>query len=357
MPPGRRSGALPSPTLPVIVLAQQEWLANRFLPRWLPAPVEGAGSLNAKALSTQEELILDLQTGDLRNWRVPSVPHEEGAWGIATWRSLAVPSRGNVRNHLGAEDGRASVSSLFEHLTGEGRVLVTTLPVVSAYDSEPVARILMRNLLVLATGPKVEWQHTVFWGDPEGEPLRWLRKRGLRGPVNRVSLTDADVVVIDGLVPLATVFPKDGDEPVRGLERFLHRGGTALILGMTRKTLDDYRSLLPAGLSLRKMRLREFTVDREDPLLWGIPQQALSTLRTTLANLDLPEFEPGPKAEVVTDPPMVSCFTVGEGTVILVQLPFWELKAENEGPYVLAQILTNLGVRLAEPGESQNKEE
>jgi len=152
-------------------------------------------------------------------------------------------------------------------------------------------------------------------------------------------------------VPLATVFPKDGEEPARGLERFLRRGGTALILGMTQETLADYRSLLPADLSLKRMRLGEFTMKREEPLTWGVPQHALRTLRATLGALDLPEFQPGPKAEAVTDPPMVTRSAVGEGALIVAQLPFWEVKAENGGPYVLAQMLTNLRVRLAEPGE------
>jgi len=343
--------------LAVIVLTQQEWPTDRFRPHWLPPPVEGAGSRGAEPLSTQQELTQDLEPGDLTNWRVPSAAGREGTWESATWRALALPGRGNVRNHLGAENGRASVSFLFEYLPGEGRVLVTTLPVVSAYDSEPVARILMRNLLLLATAPRPEWKRTVLWGNPEGKPLAWLRERGLRGPVNRVGLADADVVVIDGSSALSETFPKAKGEVVKGLERFVRRGGIALILGMTRETLDDYRSLLPAGLSLRKMRLREFTVDREAPLLWGVPQQALSTLRTTLANLALPEFEPGPKARALTEPPMVSRFTLGEGTVIVVQLPFWELRDEHEAPYVLAQILTNLGVRLAEPGEPGGKEE
>jgi len=85
--------------------------------------------------------------------------------------------------------------------------------------------------------------------------------------------------------------------------------------------------------------------------MWGILQGALGTLRTRLGALDLPELERGSKAKAVTDPPMVTRFALGRGAVVVVQLPFWELKEEYEAPYVLAQILTNLGVRLAQPGE------
>ena len=114
----------------VLVLAQESWPQRHLMPRWLPSPPDGAGCIRATPLSTQDELTRDLKAGDLSKWRLRSALDEEGVWEVASWGSLVVPHRGNIRLHLAAGETLMSLSLLFQYSLGEGRVLFTTLPVV-----------------------------------------------------------------------------------------------------------------------------------------------------------------------------------------------------------------------------------
>ena len=332
----------------VLVLAQADWPPRHLRPAWLAGP-ERPAYRTAQPLSTQGDLLRDLLPGDLREWllRAPSGPGESAQ--KASWGALPVPEWGNFRLHLGVPGAGMGASALLEYRVGEGRLLLSTLPVVAAYEQEPAARILMRNLLLLATGPRAPWKRTALWGDPEGDPVRWLRAHGVEAPLNRVNLAEVDVLLVDGSSALSRTFPKHEAEMAQALARFVAGGGRAVILRMTEERLDDYRSVLPAGLTLRRAPVAQVLFARKEPLLWGVPQSALRKVAAERKSILLPEFDRGDKAEALTEPPVISRFRRGRGEVLLVQVPFRE-DDQGESSRLLSQVLTNLAVPLAEPG-------
>ncbi len=335
----------------VLVLAQADWPPRHLRPPWLSPPGEVDFDLAAR-LSTHPDLIGGLLPGDLSRWRLRTHPQEEGLWELASWRAFPAPVKGNFRLHLSVPGGGMGRSCLMEYLVGDGRMLLSTLPVVAAYDGEPVARVMMRNLLLLATASVTKWKRTALWGDPEGEPVRWLGDLGVQAQLNAVNLGEVDVLLVDGTSAPAKAFPKHQAEMLEALERFVRGGGLALILGLTEERLNDYRPLLPERLSLRAAKVEQVLFERKESFLWGVPQETLKKLVGGCESIDIPEFERGEKERAVTEPPVVARFSRGEGEVLLVQIPFWGLADNKEGASrLLSQMLTNLGVSLAEPGE------
>jgi len=334
----------------LLVLAQASWPPPHLRPIWL-APPEQVDFNIAEPLSAHPDLVRDLLPGDLSVWRLRPDPEEEGLWELASWQALPVPVRGNFRLHLSVAGGTMERSPLTEYLVGDGRVLVTTLPVVAAYEREPAARIMMRNLLLLATAPTTKWKRTALWGDPEGEAARWLTELGVQAQPNMVNLAETDVLLVDGSSALSETFPKHEAEMLEALERFVRRGGVALIFGLTEERLEDYRPLFPEGFSLEQREVEQVLFERTEPLLWGVPPEKLRQFVAGCEGIDIPEFERGEKAQAVTEPPVGARFLLGEGEVLLVQIPLWELADEQGASRLLSQILTNLGVPLAEPGE------
>ena len=346
----------------VLVLAQKTWPPTHLRPRWFLG-LTGPESSGATALSTRAELVRDLLADDLRNWRGPAAPGEPNGPQPATWEALRVPGWGNRRLHLGRR-GAASATEAFlvEYRVGVGRVFLTTMPMVASYEREPVARVLLRNLLLLAAADrKVEWKRAALWGDPKGRVVPWLRGLGLGALLNPVNLAEVDVVVVEGGASLATFFPKHEKEQAEELVRFTGRGGTVFLMGLKAEVLPEYEGLLPKGTTLTETKMDQVLFERKEPLLWGIPPDALGRLVANWEAVALPEFPGEPRVEELTTPALVVRVPAGTGAVLLVQAPFGEPEregrpTEEQAKCLLAQIVTNLGVQLTEPG-SEGKEE
>lgn len=346
----------------VVVLAQKTWPPAHLRPRWFRG-VTGPQPSEPEALSTRAELLRDLLADDLNNWRRPVGPGEPEGPQPATWVGLRVPGWGNRRLHLGSPGAATATEAfLLEYLTGEGRVFLTTVPMVAWYEREPVARVLLRNLLLLAAADrKAAWKRLALWGDPKGRLVSWLRELGLQAPLNPVNLAEVDVVVVEGGASLSTVFPKHEKEQAEELLRFTGRGGTVFLIGLKAEVLPEYEGLLPKGTTLTETKVEQVLFERKEPLLWGIPPDALGRLAANWEAVAVPEFPAEAKAEALTKPPLIVRLPAGKGAVLLVQVPFGEREregrpTEEQAKCLLSQILTNLGVRLSEPG-SGGKEE
>jgi hypothetical protein len=305
--------------------------------------------------------VRDLLADDLSNWRRSPAPGELEGPQLATWKALRVPERGNRRLHLGSW-ATATEAFLFEYRVGDGRVFLTTMPMVACHEREPVARVLLRNLLLLAAADrKAAWKRLALWGDPKGRVVPWLRELGLEAPLNPVNLAEVDVVVVEGGASLATFFPKHEKEQAEELVRFTGRGGTVFLMGLKAEVLLEYEGLLPKGTTLTETKVEQVLFERKEPLLWGIPPDALGRFVANWEAVTVPEFPGQAKAEALTKPPLLVRLPAGKGAVLLVQAPFGEPEREGrpteaQARCLLSQILTNLGIRLSEPGSGEKEE-
>jgi hypothetical protein len=346
----------------VVVLAQKTWPPTHLWPLWFLG-VRGPETSYASALSTRAELGRDLLRDDLNNWRRSPAPGEPEGTQLATWKALRVPEWGNRRLHLGSRGAASATEAfLFEYRVGDGRVFLTTMPMVTCYEREPVARVLLRNVLLLAAADrKAEWKRLALWGDPKGRLVSWLRELGLEAPLNPVNLAEMDVIVVEGGASLATFFPRHEKEQAEELVRFTGRGGTVFLIGLKAEVLPEYEGLLPKGTTLTETKVEQVLFERKEPLLWGIPPDAFGRFVANWEAVVLPEFPGEAKAEALTKPPLLVRLPAGKGAVLLVQAPFGEPEregrpTEEQAKCLLSQILTNLGVRLSEPAGGGKEE-
>jgi hypothetical protein len=233
---------------------------------------------------------------------------------------------------------------------------------VACYEKEPVARVLLRNLLLLAAADRtVEWKRVALWGDPKGQLVPWLRELGLEVPLNPANLAEVDVLVLEGGASLTTFFPRHEKEQAEELMRFTGRGGTVLLIGLKAEVLPEHEGLLPRGTTLTETKVDQVLFERKEPLFWGMPPDALGRFVANWQAVMVPQFPEEAKAETLTKPPLIVRLPAGKGTVLLVQAPFGEreregLATEEQAKCLLSQILTNLGVRLSEPAGGGKEE-
>jgi hypothetical protein len=177
-----------------------------------------------------------------------------------------------------------------------------------------------------------------------------------------VNLAEVDVVVEEGGASLSTFFPKHEKEQAAELVRFTGRGGTVVMMGLKAEVLPEYEGLLPKGTTLWATKVEQVLFERKEPLLWGIPPDALGRFVAHEKAVFMPQFPKEVKEEDVTKPPLLVRLLVGKGAVLMVQVPFGPRQRQENGPAdaeakcLLSQILTNLGVRLAEPGSGEKEE-
>jgi len=162
---------------------------------------------------------------------------------------LAARAEGGPAERAGAEEERRLLRRAVGGLPEQERVALT-LVYLDGMTCREAAEIM---------GVK---EGTVHW---------WLHE----APLNPMNLAETDVVVVEGGASLATVFPKHEKEQAEELVRFAGRGGTVLLLGLKAEVLPEYEGLLPKGTTLTETKVEQVLFERKEPLLWGIPPDAL----------------------------------------------------------------------------------
>jgi hypothetical protein len=334
----------------VLCLDQTEYPAD-----WLPVPVE----LDAKHSTTVafvraggHPALAHVTDGDLR-------------YSFTIRGSLLKPTRGNFRPLIDAGGIRASIDDmnglnwapLLELPYGKGRYLLCQLPLCEEAGVQPVADILLRDLVQhAATAAPNQAARVALLADPDSSLKRTLDGMGLvydsvLGSLNGEALAAHQVLIAGG--GLAAW------EAVRGqtgaLGDWVKQGGALWLNNLTPDETDVLTQLVGAPCELRSAEPEQACLARSDLLTAGMSNHELywrdrpiwdqwTAMRKTL------EWEPAtlpPGAVALTDPPGLVKMPVGKGLVLVNQL-LWDSTEQNrlEGTKIASILLTNLGAQM-----------
>jgi len=311
-----------------------------------PLPLEGAGenvqpgAFRAARLLAPEHPVFDtLEPGDLADW---------AADGVVARQALAWPESGNCTVLADAGPGPEPLALLVEVRRGAGRVLYCAPAVLEKLPQEPVAEVLLGNMVRWAFSPV----------EPLGKAtVRLAGGSGLREVV--AALAPGTGGEGGALVGDGSLLAGRGKELLAGL---LRGGGTAVLFHLSEEDASALNGLLrarwerdvhasPPALRLCPARpdaLRGFSLRAAHPLLGGVRPEDVHALADAGDWEDVHAIAAAADEEHFTD-------LMGGGLVAKlerdgVRLVFWQTPLSEEGggaqERVLAAMFGNLGIGL-----------
>lgn len=220
-------------------------LAQSALPQMLPWPVivSSAQQTIAHVAAPHHPVLADVGAQDLRWW---NTPQEQ-----VTQSAMVKPRYGAFTSLADVGPGLAS-SALAEAPYGSGTYLLCQLPVISAAADEPVAALLLRNLVeYLAARPSAA-RARLGVVSASGSPLTATLSAAA---VDASSLTSVDAGALAGIDVLlldASDAPSVGEVAgaASAVGTWISGGGTLWINGLASTALGTLSAVLPAGTTL-----------------------------------------------------------------------------------------------------------
>lgn len=221
--------------------------AQQTLPQLLPWPVLPGGSPQtiAHIAAPHHPVLNGIGAEDLRWWNTASEQ--------VVQKGIVKPRFGSLVSLADMGPGLAT-SALAEAAYGEGTFLFCQFPVISAAQDEPVAALLLRNLVdYLATRPSTARRRLAVVS-PAGSPLAATLT------ASAVSFTAITTVTADTLsgydVLLVDASPANADglssvsAGASDLSAWINSGGILWVNGLTSGTLGSLSGVLPTGVTL-----------------------------------------------------------------------------------------------------------
>ncbi len=230
----------------------------------LPARLVDRPCTIAFARSRDAELMAQLEANDFRFWR--------GDHMVAR-RTIAKPTSGRFRTlaDSGGKDGLVYLPWLaVDH--GQGRYLLCQLALAEKLDQEPVARIVLENMLRSAATkrPAPGVAGVVQEKLPLAQSLAEIDARceNLSG-----RLAQADLSRL-GLLVLETDSPEVAENQAK-IAQFVRNGGQAILHGGTPEGLARLAELLPEPMALQPTTTVPVNLAAWDPVIDGLTNQEL----------------------------------------------------------------------------------
>jgi beta-galactosidase len=215
-------------------------LAQRALPQLLPWPVVVSGSPQtiAHVVAPHHPVLSGIGADDLRWW------HTDGE--LVVRSALVKPRFGAFTSLADVGPGLAS-SALAEAPYGSGTYLFCQFPVVSASADEPVAALLLRNLVDhLAGRPSVPRARLgVLTADGSAVATALAAASVDSAAVATAALSGVDVLLVDAASDVTSVATASAE-----VNAWVRAGGTLWVHGLTADTLGSLAAVLPAGVAL-----------------------------------------------------------------------------------------------------------
>lgn len=267
-------------------------------------------------------------------------------------RPLMPPTRGNFRvlAETRIRGGRAWQQGvlLIESAIGEGSIVAAQTPLCADYPTDPQARILLLNIIEHLLERSMVRPRTHVYGDTGSSLptcLDHLAIRAARAPMN---LDDVDVLLVPGdwRAPRRRAGAALPSTP--HVARFLHNGGTIVLLNPQSIVLDYLGSVIGAPVSFIPHETRHIH-DRQatEPLLQGISHEDLDLIaRPGRAELHLRDRPGNTPIRPILVAPGLAAYHVGRGVLVALTLPDGEECKPSRVSGLLARLLTNLGIPL-----------
>jgi hypothetical protein len=290
----------------------------------------------AAPLASGHPLFLDIGETDWANWggsgQVASHPLE---WTDCPGRMV----------WLATKVMESPSPLLIEVWSDAGRAVFCQLDVAGQLQTEPVAQILLRNLIVHAwTTPPPHLVKVTRYAVPSEAVVdaKFREDRFIRNP------TDAQIASA-----VALIFTPEALDGTASLARLLESGQTVIIQSLFPNEVLAATNSLVTSLSDRQTipvphpfapvaanATAPPSIDRTNPLVWGIPEpQLASTYAEETSFTALSVSAPG--AQILTTPAIIAKCSVGKGRLILCRMPL-NGRASAEAARIVEQILSNI---------------
>jgi hypothetical protein len=273
--------------------------------------------------------------------------------------------KGNLRilaNDAGRQEEKAF---LVEYPVGRGRWLFCSYDVLEKFAAEPVARILLANLVRYALTESEPFKKTLIAADPEGVPVKFFRELeiGISNVLDnqdhyKALIVSADKEEVEYLL-------KKNPRFFTNLKEFVRNGGLLLILNLNPGTLEHFKDLLPPDILLRDYSLDgALKIDQSAQLLRGVSEDRLKDLfmktegeqidpENRIANYIL-DFKESGSAHGFTSPCAIAKFQLDKGEIVVSQIKFWESDKKDAALQTISQFLTNLGIQIGDGKEKHS---
>jgi hypothetical protein len=338
----------------VVCLEQEDYPAA-----WLPVDTELSPDVSHNIVfpcALNGPALAHLSAEDLRFWQ----PDHR-----VVRRSLLKPTRGNFRPLIDAGAILGSIhdqnglnwAPLLELPYGRGRYLLSQLLLVERAGVEPVAALLLRNLVQYAASvPDHVPMRVALLADPDSSLKRALDGLGLEydsllGSLDAPTLA-AYRVLIAGGGPAVWATARAHALEIRA---WLERGGSLWLNNLRPEQADLLTALVNVPCELRPAEVTLLCLAQPDPLTAGLSNHELYWRDRPVWDMMTPlrriiDFDPvvnAPGVVRLTDPPTLLKVPVGRGCVLLNQL-LWDSTEGNrrEGQKIASILLTNLGASL-----------
>jgi hypothetical protein len=221
--------------------------AQQTLPQLLPWPVLLAGSPQTitHVAAPHHPALAGIGADDLRWWNTASEQ--------VVQKTMVKPRYGAFTSLADAGPGLAS-SALAEAPYGSGTALFCQYPVISAAGAEPVAAVLLRNLVdYLATRPPSP-RYRLGVVSPSDSPLTGTLTASSLGFTTVTTVSADTLAALDVLLVDASAANTAGLSAVSAgasdLGTWVSGGGTLWVNGLTTATLGSLSGVLPDGVTL-----------------------------------------------------------------------------------------------------------
>ncbi len=271
-------------------------------------------------------------------------------------RPLLPPTRGNFR--VLAEVRVASGPSwqegvaILEIPIGSGTVLAAQASLCADFDRDPRPRILLANALAYLLGDRPRIGRAFLYGGGTDSLPLCLRHLAPYVQTAPSDLEGVELLLAPGDWQAPRSRTVAGLPPLARVDRFLHEGGTLVLLDPQALVLDYLARLTGSEVYFEETQPAPLfgTAAASLPMLEGIAPEDLDLLkRAPRAEFRLrPRSGPG-GVETILLAPGLARYRVGRGTLVALTLPDASECPSPPTSSLLARLLTNLGVPL-DPG-------
>jgi beta-galactosidase len=220
-------------------------LAQSTLPELLPWPVISAGSPQtiAHVVAPHHPVLDGIGADDLRWWNTDSE--------LVISSALVKPGYGSLTSIADVGPGLAT-SALAEAPYGSGTYLFCQFPVIAAAADEPIAAVLLRNIVDYLATRKATPRGSLGVVSVAGSPLITTLNASA---VGFTALTTVSADTLNGLnALLVDASDADGVTAVTAgaadVTAWVSAGGTLWVNGLTTGSLSSLSGVLPAGVTL-----------------------------------------------------------------------------------------------------------
>lgn len=221
-------------------------LARQTLPQLLPWPVTVAASAQtvAHVAAPHHPALAGISRDDLRWWQTGG--EQVVAAAIVKPRFGSLTSLADVGPAL-------ALSALAEAPYGKGTYLLCQFPVIAAADDEPIAAILLRNIVDHLAGRAAT---------PRGRVGVIAKAGGIPATLTAAQVTSTAITTVDAAalaaVDIAVVDASAGNESTLAevaaaagaVGDWIRQGGTLWVNGLQPSSLATLAKVLPSGLTL-----------------------------------------------------------------------------------------------------------